>query len=299
MSAFNWLLLTLLSVLWGGSFFLAELLLEHWPPLTIVALRVSVAALVLWPIVLAKGIELPQQLSGWLALFFMGVLNNAIPFSLIVWGQREITGGLASILNATTPVFTVIVAGLLLTDERFTVGKVVGVALGLVGVIVMIGVDALVTMSAAVPAQLAIIGASISYAFAATYGRRFAKFGVPPLLIAAGQLSATALLLTPLALWVDDPLALPVPGATTWLALGAFAVLSTALAYQLYFALLATAGATYTSLVTILVPVSAVLLGWLFLDEHLAREHLVGMAIIGVALMVIDGRWTSRRRRAT
>ncbi|MEM8983303.1 MAG: DMT family transporter [Pseudomonadota bacterium] len=298
MSVFDWFRLTVLSILWGGSFFFVEVLLEHWPPLTIVALRVSIAALVLWPIVLAKRIDLPRTVSGWGALAVMGMINNAIPFSLIVWGQSAITGGLASILNATTPVFTVVVAGLLLTDERFTVGKVVGVLLGLLGVVAMIGVDALVTMGDAVLAQLAVVGASVSYAFAATFGRRFARLGVPALLVAAGQVTASALLLIPLALSIEAPLSIPMPGIETWLAIIGLAVFSTAFAYQLYFALLATAGATYTSLVTILVPVSAILLGWVFLGEQLEREHLIGMAIIGIALLVIDGRWTSRRRRA-
>ena len=298
MSPLHWLLLFLLSVLWGGSFFFVEILLEALPPLTVVTLRVAIAALVLWPIVLLKRLPLPNSAGGWGALAVMGLINNAIPFSLIVWGQTEITGGLASILNATTPVFTVIVAGLFLADERVTSAKLFGIALGILGVIVMIGPSALMSLGDSVLAQLAVLGASLSYGFAATYGRRFARLGVPAMVVAAGQLTASALLLAPLALLTEAPLSLPMPGPLPLAALVALAVFSTALAYQLYFALLAGAGATNTSLVTILVPVSAVILGWLFLGESLQPAHAFGMLIIALGLVAIDGRMLRRPLRS-
>ena len=298
MSLFHWLLLLLLSVLWGGSFFFVEILLDELPPLTIVTLRVGLAALVLWPIVLVRGLPLPTGLAGWAALALLSLLNNVIPFSLIVWGQTGISGGLASILNATTPVFTALIASTFLADERLTVDKTTGVLLGLAGVVVMIGPNALLDMGAGVLAQLAVIGASLSYGFAATYGRRFSRAGMPALVVATCQLTCSALLLAIPALLVDAPFELPAPSTRTWLVLVALAVLSTALAYQLYFALLAGAGATNTSLVTILVPVSAVILGGIFLGERLDNRQWLGMLVIALGLIAIDGRWRRRRRPA-
>ncbi|MEO1034175.1 MAG: DMT family transporter [Pseudomonadota bacterium] len=299
MTLLQWLLLATLSVLWGGSFFFVELLLETLPPLTIVTLRVAIAAMVLWPVVITRGLPLPNNAAAWGALAIMALLNNVLPFSLIVWGQTGISGGLASILNATTPVFTVVVAAVFLADERITVGKALGVLLGVVGVIVMIGFDALLEMRSSVLSQLAVLAASLSYAFAATYGRLYLGNGMPALVIAAGQVSMSALLLAPAALIIESPLSLPAPSANTWAVLLALAVLSTAAAYQLYFWLLARAGATNTSLVTVLVPVSAVVLGWLFLDETLTAKHIVGMSIIGAGLVALDGRLFRRRRADT
>ncbi len=295
MTAPQWFALLLLSLLWGGSFFFVEILLTALPPLTIVTLRVALAALVLWPLVFARGIGAPPSAKAWGELALMGLLNNVIPFSLIVWGQTGISSGLAAILNATTPVFTVIVAGLLLADERFSTAKIVGVGLGVLGTVIMIGPAAMFESDQSVLAQLAILGAALSYGFAGVYGRRFARQGVKPLRVAAGQVTCSALLLAPFAWVIEAPADLTLPGLGIWVTLLALAVLSTALAYQLYFVLLASAGATNTSLVTILVPVSAIVLGAVFLNEQLSGEHVAGMAVIALGLVVIDGRWPRRR----
>ena len=197
MGAREWIMLVTLSVLWGGSFFFVGVAVSALPPLTIVALRVGLAAVTLWGVVLVLGIRVPRSLGLWSAFFVMGALNNVLPFSLIVWGQTQIGSGLASILNATTPLFTVVVAGLLLSDERISLAKVVGVVCGFVGTVVMIGTDALGGLSSTVLAQLAVLGAAISYAFAGVYGRRFKTMGVNPVVTAAGQVTASSLLLTP------------------------------------------------------------------------------------------------------
>ncbi len=284
----EWAMLVTLSVLWGGSFFFAEIALESLPPLTIVTLRVGLAAITLWLVVLALKLPIPNSPPIWIAFLTMGLLNNVLPFSLIVWGQSQISSGLAAILNATAPLFGVIVAGILLRDESATPLKIMGVVVGFAGVIVMMDLSSIATSS--LLAQLAILAAALSYACASVYGRRFKATGLNPILVAAGQVTGSTLLLLPIALWVDgnDPYA-NVP-AQVWAAIISLAVFSTAAAYILYFKLLASAGATNILLVTLLVPVSAILLGWLFLEESLQTPHIIGMAMIALGLSAIDGR---------
>ena len=284
----EWGMLVTLSVLWGGSFFFAEIALESLPPLTIVTLRVGLAAITLWLVVLALKLPIPNSPPIWIAFLTMGLLNNVLPFSLIVWGQSQISSGLAAILNATAPLFGVIVAGILLRDESATPPKITGVVVGFAGVIVMMDLSSIATSS--LLAQLAILAAALSYACASVYGRRFKATGLNPILVAAGQVTGSTLLLLPITLWVDgSDLYANVP-AQVWAAIISLAVFSTAAAYILYFKLLASAGATNILLVTLLVPVSAILLGWLFLEESLQTPHIIGMAMIALGLSAIDGR---------
>lgn len=294
MGVFEWGMLIALSILWGGSYFFNGVAVADFPPLTIVALRVGLAALALWTIALAMGFRPPKSVKIWIAFLGMGLLNNAIPFVLIVWGQTQIASGLASILNATTPLFTVVVAGLLLSDERFTFLKLVGVAVGFIGVVVMIGLPAM-EEGESIVAQVAIIVAALSYAFAGVYGRRFKVMAINPIVIAAGQVTASALVMAPIALSVDGLIDISGPGLAAWGAIVGLAVFSTAVAYVLYFKILESAGATNLLLVTLLIPVSAILLGSLFLNESLEAVHFVGMVLIAVGLSAIDGRlWRLR-----
>ncbi len=291
MTALEWALLLALSVLWGGSFFFTGIAVKELPPFTIVVLRVGLATLILHVVVRATGQRMPRGVRLWAAFFGMGLLNNVVPFSLIVWGQTHIASGLASILNATTPLFTVIVAHILTADERMTGNRLAGVLIGLVGVVVMIGPAALTGLGGgSLVAQLAVLGAAFSYSLAGIYGRRFKAMGVTPIATATGQVTASTLFLIPVALLVDQPWTLATPSTATWLALLGIAALSTALAYILYFRILATAGATNLMLVTFLIPVSAILLGSLALGERLRPEHFAGMALIGMGLAAIDGR---------
>ncbi|MEM1048758.1 MAG: DMT family transporter [Pseudomonadota bacterium] len=298
MGPLEWAMLLVLSVLWGGSFFFVGVAVADLPTLTIVMLRVSLAALALWIIVLVLRCPVPRDPAVWRAFLGMGFLNNVVPFGLIVWGQQTIASGLASILNAATPLFTVVVAGLLLTDERMTPLKVAGVIVGMVGVAVMIGVDALAGVTSDVLAQLAVLGGALSYAFAGVYGRRFRAMGVDPIVTAAGQVTASTLLLLPAVLLVDEPWTLAMPSEATWLSILALAVLSTAFAYILYFQILERAGATNLLLVTFLIPVSAILLGAAILGERLEPVHFAGMGLIGIGLAALDGRLFSAFRRS-
>ncbi len=284
-----WAMLILLSILWGGSFFFVGVAVNDLPPLTIVTLRVGIAAFTLWGIAMMLGLRPPKNLKVWGAFLRMGLLNNVIPFALIVWGQTQIASGLASILNAATPIFTVVVAGILLHDERPTPLKLFGVVLGFVGVVVMIGVPALGGEDSLL-AQLAIVAATVSYAFAGVYGRRFKSLGINPVVTAAGQVTASTFILLPITLFVDGAIDTDRANISTWVAIAGLAVASTAIAYVLYFKILELAGATNVLLVTLLVPVSATLLGSLFLNESLEVIHLLGMALIAFGLSAIDGR---------
>ncbi|NQV82401.1 MAG: DMT family transporter [Rhodospirillales bacterium] len=290
MSPFEWGLLVALSLLWGGSFFFTGVAVKELPTFTIVVCRVSFAALTLWVVMKFIGQKMPTSRRVWGAFFVMGFINNVIPFSLIVWGQSHIASGVASILNATTPLFTVIVAHFLTSDEKMTGARLIGVFVGLVGVAFMIGVDALQLLGVNILAQIAILIASMSYAFAGVFGRRFQGLGISPMAAATGQVTASSLMLVPIMLAVDAPWTLPVPSLATIGALVGIATLSTALAYVLYFRILAAAGATNLLLVTFLIPVSAILLGVIVLGEVLEPKHFIGMALIGGGLAAIDGR---------
>ena len=303
LSAHDWGLLLILSVLWGGTFFFAKIALVAFPPLTLVLGRVALGALALLAWLRLTGVKVPRSVPVWRAFFGMGLLNNVLPFTLIFWGQaalpHEIAASLASILNATTPVFAVVTAHFLTRDEKLTPPKLTGVMLGFAGVAVMIGPRLLASdqggaTAHAITGMLACLAGALVYGFAGLYGRRFKAMGVAPVQTAFGQLAASSVMMAPLALVVDQPWTLPTPDAGAWAALVALAFVSTALAYVLYFRILAHAGATNLMLVTFLIPVSAILLGWLFLGEHLQAVHVAGMLLIGAGLAAIDGRLARR-----
>ena len=283
-------MLIALSVLWGGSFFFNGVAVRELPTLTIVVCRVGFAALALLAAMRVMGLSMPRSIQVWTAFFIMVLINNVIPFCLIVWGQSHIASGVASILNAMTPLFTVLVAHRLTDDEKITGPRILGVLAGLIGIAVMIGADAMQTIGLDVLAQLAILGAALSYAFAGVFGRRFRAMGITPMAAATGQVTASSILLLPVMLLVDQPWTLAMPSLSVIAALLGLALISTAIGYLLYFRILASAGATNLLLATFLIPVSAIVLGILFLGEVLEPKHLAGMALIGTGLAAIDGR---------
>lgn len=287
MSFKDWVLLMVLSLLWGGSFFFVEVALEGLPVLSIVWGRVALGAMILALVLRATGAGLPRGWAVWRALAVMGFLNNAVPFTLFVLAQGQISGALASILNATTPLFTMAVAHLATRDERISGGKAVGLALGFAGVVVMLAGAAAGGETAA---KAACLVAAISYGCAAVWGRRFRRLGVAPLQTAFGQVTASSLMLAPLWLLVDRPWAMEVPGLRVVGAVVGIAALSTALAYVIYFRLLASAGAVNLALVTFLIPVSAVGLGVVLLGERLEGAHLAGFGLVALGLVAVDGR---------
>ncbi|MEO1573513.1 MAG: DMT family transporter [Pseudomonadota bacterium] len=293
-----WLLLGLLSVLWGGSFIFARVALADIPPLTLVFARVAIAGLALGVLIKARGERLPAGRSLWGTFAVMGLINNLIPFSLLFFGQTYIGAGLASIFNSLVPLFTVIVAHFTTADEKLNAAKLFGIGLGVAGVALMFGVDLGTGIDGwTVAAMSACVLAAVSYALASIYGRRFHARSVPPLCVAFGQVTASAVMMLPVALFVDQPWTLAPPGGVTLLAILGLGLLSTALAYVLYFRILARGGATNISLVTLLIPVSAVSLGAVLLGERLNVGHFFGMGLILLGLVALDGRaWQALRR---
>ncbi|WP_275783541.1 DMT family transporter [Pararhizobium gei] len=299
MTPSTWGLLALLGLIWGGSFFFARIAVQHVPALTLVLLRVALAALALHLYVRGR-FEIYREIRNrWRQFLLLGLINNAIPHSFIFLGQTEIGAGLAAILNATTPIWTVLIANALTEDEKFNLSKIAGSLLGLAGTVALIGPSALPGLAAegrAKPmwALLFPVIAAISYGFAGTYGKRFRDL-TPPV-TAAGQLTASTLIMLPVSLLVDTPWILPAPPPTTLLAILALALVSTAYGYILFFRIIGRAGATNASLVTLLVPPGAILLGFLFLGESLERTHITGMLLIALGLVVLDGRFTRQKQ---
>ncbi|WP_224380250.1 DMT family transporter [Roseovarius carneus] len=282
------LMLLALAAIWGGSFFFAEIALSEVPPLTITLFRVAMAVPVLAVVVLARGITLPRGAPIWGAYLVMGGLNNALPFSLIFWGQTQIESGLASILNGTTAVFGAVVAGALLADERLSPRKIAGAALGLLGVAVVMGWDALTTLDPRNLGQLAVIGAALSYAFASVWAK-VQLSGQAPQMNALGMLTGSTMIMVPVAWGVDGTPDLALSSGV-WAALILLSVVSTAMAYLLYFAILVRAGAANLMLVTVLVPPFAIALGAVFLNEALSVAAFIGFAVIALGILVTDGR---------
>lgn len=296
MTPVEWVLLFVLGGLWGGTFFFNAIAIPEIPPLVVILLRVALAAVILWIVVLARGIEVPRDGSSWWALLIMAGLNSALPFFLIAWGQVHIASGLASIMIGTTPLFAVVAAHFLTEDEHMTPGKVAGVVAGLVGVVVLIGPQFLGEIGKDLIAQLSVLGAAICYAFSAIYGRTFARRDMPPMMVATGQMTMATVLLLPFALIIDRPWEMANPSLQAWGAVLGLAVLSTSFAYLIFFRILARAGAINILLVNFLVPVSAILLGVFILGEVLTTEQVIGMVFIALGLALIDGRLFQRRR---
>ena len=283
----DWSLLGVLSVLWGGSFFFNGVALRELPPLTVVFLRVALAALMLLPMLWVYRIPFPKGFSGWKPFFAVALLNNILPFSLIVTGQTFVSSGLASILNATTPLFTVVVmaaAG----DEKLHARRVAGVVIGLIGVAIIHGQDFGFSSGQGLGILLCLAGA-FSYGLSALYARRKLS-NSPPLATATFQMLASTVMMTVVAGVAERPWQLPMPGPTTWLALLGLAALSTALAYIVFFQILRRSGSTNVMLVTLLIPVTAILLGYLVLGESISLREIAGALVIGSALLLIDGR---------
>lgn len=288
------IMLGILAAVWGGSFFFAEMALREVPPMTIALHRVFWALPVLALIVIIKGYTIPRSPKILGAYLVMGALNNAIPFSLIFWGQTQIDSGLASILNATTAMFAAVIAGLLLKDEPLTRNKIVGAALGLAGVAFIMGPSALRSFNPSNLAQLAILGATLSYAFAGVWGKTTLS-GQPPLMNALGMVAGSSLLMIPIVLLTDGVPSFDL-SKTVWSALLGLSILSTVLAYILYFAILRRAGAANLLLVTLLIPPFAVSLGVVFLGERMGVEAWIGFIVIAVGFAVTDGRLFQRRQ---
>lgn len=293
MSAFDWARVLLLGAIWGGSFFFARIAVAEMHPLTLVLFRVSIAAaaLHLYLLVAGPSFRLALPLAG--SLFLLALVNNVVPFSLIFAGQTEMGAGLAAVLNSTTPFWTILLANAVTADEKLSLNKVAGVLLGIAGVALMVGPGIVASLGGPVWAKFAIVGASLSYAVALIFARRFRT--VSPVVVTTGQLTASTIIMVPVVLLWNGPAGLFAASLPIWAAIFALALVSTAFAYILFFGLIGSAGATNASLVTLVVPVGAILLGFVFLGERLELFEVAGMILIGLGLITIDGRILGRR----
>ena len=284
----EWMLLVGLSILWGGSYLFMKLAVLTVPLFTIVLGRVSIAALALLIVLTISGTGIPKGRRIWVAFFGMGIFNNVIPMSLIVFSQNSISVGLASILNSITPLFTILVAHMTTNDERLTFRKLVGISFGIMGVVMLMGPELVDNFGVAALGEWACLGAALSYACANTFGRRFVQLGTKPMQTAFGQVVASTVILAPLVIVVDQPWTISNPGFLPVLSILALGLFCTALAYVIYFQILARSGATAIALVTFMIPPSAILMGWLALGEQISSQDFLGMSLIGVGLFSVN-----------
>jgi len=296
----QWLFLIALSILWGGSFLFVGIAIADLPPLTIVLARVAIAALLLLPLLPANGLTVPRAAAEWRPFLVMAILNNVIPFTLIATAQREVTSGLASVLNATTPLFTLLITHAFSGEEKLRANQLAGVLVGILGIAVLTGPEAIFGRTSSLLGMALCIAACLSYGFAAHWGRRLRA--TPPLLSAFCQLVCSTVVLAILAGAIDRPWLLQTPSPRTAVAILGLAALSTSLAYVIFFHILSVSGASNVMMVTLLIPVSGILFGVHFLDEPLVARHAAGALVIGCGLLLVDGRLalpgTCRRIRA-
>lgn len=290
----GWLLIGILSILWGGAFFLIEVGLRSYPPITLVFMRLVLAVPPMWIAMRLMGERLPNEPRIWGLLAIVGALNCALPFILFFWGQQYLDSGYASILNATTPLWGVITAHFLTSDEKATPARIIGVLIGMAGIVVMVGPEAMKGLSNNLLAQLACIVSTIFYSFAAIYGRRLSQTELTPMAVATGQTMMAALMMVPIVAVMDQPWTMAPPRLDSTLAGVTLAIFSTALAYTLYFRLIDRSGASNAQLVAFLMPILAVILGIAFLGESLSGGQIAGAGLIAVGLAILDGRLVAR-----
>jgi drug/metabolite transporter (DMT)-like permease len=287
----NLLLLLILGMLWGASYLFIKVTVAEVPALTLVAGRLAVAAVVMWAILRVQGLSMPRDRRMWRMYAVMAFINAALPYSLISWGEQHITSGLASLLQATTPIFTILLAQFLSSDERITPAKMTGVIVGFVGVGLLMLPDLRQGVQASLLGQLAVVGSSLSYAGSAIYVRNRLR-GQPPLVTATGQLTMAAALMVPVSLLVDRPFHLSpsLPALVSWSGL---TILGTVLAYLIYFTLIERTSATFVTMVTYIIPVNGLILGSLVLDEELNLTVLGSLTLVLLGVLLVNGTWQS------
>ncbi len=283
----SWALLVALAAIWGGSFMFIGVAVKELPSLLIVLARVSIAAAILLPIHIILIGKLPSDRKSWIACAGMSIMNNVIPFTLITWGQHHIASGLASVINATTPMFAAIFMALA-AYEAITLRKSIALLVGVAGVVILQGAD-FSNLGDQSLGILAVMVAATFYGLSAPWSKKMLA-GIPPLTIATCQLLISSVIMAAIVLPTQDVGLYAKASFQTWAALIALAALATSIAYLLFFRIIARAGASFVSLVTMLVPVSAIGLGYLFLNETLSSREIIGALVIGLSLVVIDGR---------
>ncbi|WP_407493164.1 DMT family transporter [Pseudooceanicola sp. MF1-13] len=288
MSGAAWAQLILLALIWGGSFLSTRIALDEIGPFTAVMHRCFWAMLVLWAVVLIGRKAVPRDMKTWIAFFAMGVLNNVLPFFFLAWGQLHIESGLTAILNSFTAVFGVVVAAIVFADEKLTARKGVGVAFGVLGVAVAIGIGTLAQLDLRSLGQLSVLTATLCYAMGGSFGRANLSH-LSPLVASAGMLTGSTVVMIPLA-WAMEGAPSFALEPRTWAAIAYYSLIATGAAYLLYYSIMAKAGSGNLMLVTLLLVPVAILLGHFVLGEILLPRHFAGFGIIAFGLVVLDGR---------
>ena len=284
----EWLMLCLCAMLWGSAYVFNAVAIKELPHLTITLGRLVIASLFLQIVLRMYGLSMPRSWAIWGSFFIMTMLSNIGPYLLVLRGQMGTTSGLAAVLTATTPLFTILLAHAFTHDERMTANKLIGVLVGIAGVAIVVGFDAWAGASASFAAKLTLVAASLLYAIGSIYAKRFS--GLPPLVIAACIMTSGALPSLPLAFYFDRPWRVPMPSLEVWIAVLCTGIFGSALAAISYFRLFTVAGATNAMLVTLLLPVTPIIGGAIYLGERLALREIAGGAVIMLALVIIDGR---------
>lgn len=281
----NLFLLSLLGAIWGTSFLFIKIIVNEVPPLTLVAGRTGFAALLLWGFIVLRKIPLPKHPKVWQAFAIVGIFNGAVPYTLISWGEQFIPSGWASLLQATTPIFTILAAHFMTQDDRITGKKAAGVILGFTGVGLLILPEIQMGNLGSTWGMLAIVGSSISYALASIFARKRLQ-GLSPVLSSAGQLTFGFVYILPLSLLIDRPFMLA-PSSKVLLSWAALTLFGTVVAYNIYYALLERTNATFTVSVTYIVPIFGLILGALILNETLNPIIIVSLVCILTGVLLV------------
>ncbi len=292
MGGAEWALLCLHAMLWGSAYFFIAVVNRELPLFTIASLRLVPAVLLITAMVLIAGHRYPARLRDWGPFVVLSLLNNYIPFCLIVWAQYQVTGGMAAVFCATTPLFGLFLAHVLTHDEKLSSNRLAGVLIGIAGVVVLALPDLTAGSPASLLAKAALLGAALLYALGGIYARRLV--GYPPLVISGAHMTMTLIISLPLMLIVERPWTLPMPSLPVVGAVIGTGIFASALASTIYFTLIKRAGATNALLVTLLLPLTPMLLGYFLLGERMSERELLGAGVIALALLVIDGRLVRR-----
>jgi drug/metabolite transporter (DMT)-like permease len=287
----DWLLLILLSLIWGGSYIFIGIAVKELPTLLIVFVRVALATAILLPVHWLWQGALPTDARSWVSFAGLSLTNNIIPFTLIVYGQHSITASLASVLNATTPFFGLLVLSIA-GAEVLTGRKIISLLLGLLGVAVLRGVN-FTDLNQETIGILACLGASLSYGMGSLWQKK-RVMGTPPVTAATGQLICSTIIMGVLSFALSTPLQLASTSGSTWLALILLAAVSTSFAYLLFFKIITRSGPMAANLVTMMIPVSAIIMAALWLGERITAQEVGGALLIGLGLLVYDGRLFTR-----
>ena len=284
----NFLLLILLAALWGPSFLFIKVAVADIPPLTLVVGRVGIGAVLLYAFLRWQGRSLPRSPSIWKHVAFVAFFHNALPFVLFGWGEQYIDSAMASILNGTTPLFTIVLAHFFVADDRLTGAKVGGVLLGFGGLLLLIAPSLAAGLQVTTLGLLAVAFASACYGVAIVYTRNHMR-GLPPLVAPTAQMIMATIYVLPFSLLLEQPFSLPAPSPASLGSLLALGVLGTAVAFIVYYRLMETADPSYVSMVTYVIPVIGVILGVVILSERLTWNAYAGCALILLGVVIVNG----------